>query len=96
MDYNPHRRIRSSSFLPLLFGKGAGLIAGYNTASEEEKSKYHEKKLCRTVGVYLLSVGGMTALLGAVKFKYFIAVYIGVLIAATALCLWFANRKCKK
>ena len=30
----------------LLCGKGSGLIAGYNTASEEEKNKYNEKKLC--------------------------------------------------
>ena len=29
----------------LLTGRGAGLIAGYNTASKSEKSKYDEKKL---------------------------------------------------
>lgn len=39
--------------LPLLMGKGAFLIAGYNTASEKEKRKYNEKKLCRTVGAYM-------------------------------------------
>ena len=39
--------------LPLLMGKGSFLIAGYNTASEKEKRKYNEKKLCRTVGVYM-------------------------------------------
>ena len=31
----------------LLTGRGAGLIAGYNTASKSEKSKYDEKKLCQ-------------------------------------------------
>lgn len=30
-------------------GKGAFLIAGYNTSSKEEKSKYNEKALCRFV-----------------------------------------------
>ena len=30
-------------------GKGAGLIAGYNTASAEEKRKTDEKALCRFV-----------------------------------------------
>lgn len=30
--------------LVLLMGKGAFLIAGYNTASEKEKRKYNEKK----------------------------------------------------
>ncbi|MBS6679687.1 MAG: DUF3784 domain-containing protein, partial [Clostridiales bacterium] len=39
--------------LALLMGKGAFLIAGYNTASEKEKRKYNEKKLCRTTGTYL-------------------------------------------
>lgn len=38
--------------LSILFlsGKGAGFIAGYNTASEKEKKKYDEKKLCRVTG----------------------------------------------
>lgn len=35
----------------LLMGKGSFLIAGYNTANADEKSKYDEKKLCRIVGL---------------------------------------------
>ena len=31
-------------------GKGAFLIAGYNTASPEEKARYDGKALCRTMG----------------------------------------------
>ena len=34
----------------LIMGKGSSLIAGYNTASQEEKEKYNVKLLCRTVG----------------------------------------------
>lgn len=34
----------------LLSGRGSWFIAGYNTASKEEKEKYNEKKLCRVVG----------------------------------------------
>ncbi len=34
----------------LLMGKGAWLLAGYNTASEKEKREYDEKKLCRVMG----------------------------------------------
>ena len=40
----------------LLNGKGAFLIAGYNTASKEEKSKYDEKALCRFVGWLLIVI----------------------------------------
>ena len=36
--------------LVLRSGKGAFLIAGYNTASKEEKEKTDEKKLCKAVG----------------------------------------------
>ncbi|BBF43455.1 hypothetical protein lbkm_2143 [Lachnospiraceae bacterium KM106-2] len=38
----------------LLRGKGANLIAGYNTSSEKEKAKYDELKLCRCTGVSML------------------------------------------
>ena len=34
----------------LLTGRGAWLIAGYNTAGKERKSRYNEKKLCRVTG----------------------------------------------
>lgn len=38
----------------LCCGKGADLIAGYNTASPTEKARWDEKALCRGVGVLLL------------------------------------------
>ncbi|MDR3587593.1 MAG: DUF3784 domain-containing protein [Desulfosporosinus sp.] len=31
-------------------GRGAFLIAGYNTSSKEEKAKYNEKALCKFMG----------------------------------------------
>ena len=33
-----------------LCGRGSCLIAGYNTASKEERDRYDEKKLCRVMG----------------------------------------------
>lgn len=42
------------------FGKGAFLIAGYNTASAEEKAKYDEKSsvgLCRSLCLRWRRVG---------------------------------------
>ena len=36
-------------------GKGAFLIAGYNTSSKEEKAKYDEKALCRFMGKIMFS-----------------------------------------
>lgn len=42
-----------------LTGHGSSLIAGYNTASKEEKAKYDEKKLCRTFGVGMAVIAGI-------------------------------------
>ena len=40
----------------LLNGKGAFLIAGYNTMSDDKKILYNEKALCKAVGKLLLSM----------------------------------------
>ena len=47
----------------LCCGRGAGLIAGYNTASPEEKAQYDEKVLCRGTGVLVLVIAGCVELL---------------------------------
>ena len=39
----------------LCCGKGANLIAGYNTASPEERATYDEKALCQAVGVIYIN-----------------------------------------
>lgn len=39
----------------LLQGKGAMLIAGYNTLPKEEKEKYDEAALCKATGKLILS-----------------------------------------
>ncbi len=38
-------------------GKGASLIAGYNTADEAEQRRYDTKKLCKGAGVVSLTEG---------------------------------------
>ena len=40
----------------LLHGKGASLIAGYNTMTKEEKEKYDSKALCKSTGKLMLSL----------------------------------------
>lgn len=48
----------------LLLGKGAWMIAGYNTATKEEKEKYNEKALCRVVGAGLALVAVLVFIMG--------------------------------
>ena len=39
-------------------GKGAFLIAGYNTAPKREKEKYDEQALCRFMGKLMFALAG--------------------------------------
>ena len=52
----------------LLSGHGAWLIAGYNTMSPEEKSKYNEKALCRAMGLMMFALAGTWGLVTAAVF----------------------------
>ena len=47
--------------LGILFskGKGAFLIAGYNTASAQKKAKTDEKKLCRFMGKLMFALAAV-------------------------------------
>ena len=83
----------------LLSGHGANLIAGYNTASDEEKNRYDTKKLCRVVG------GGMTvitvlifvmAVWEAVLPAAFVYVFLVVTLVDSAVIIILANTICRK
>ena len=52
----------------LLSGHGSWFISGYNTASNEEKEKYDEKKLCRTMGI------GMSIIAILFEFPHFLTI----------------------
>ena len=92
----------------LLSGHGAWLIAGYNTASKEEKEKYDSKKLCRAVGTFMLLPAVMTAGLGVLS--YFIVNgkinenemlipaldFIAILFLGIILLGIYTNKKCRK
>lgn len=41
----------------LMRGKGANMIAGYNTMSEAEKGKFNSIALCKFMGKILLPIG---------------------------------------
>ena len=44
----------------ILIGKGDNLIAGYNLATEEEKKKYHVKRLRFLIGGLLVMLAPLT------------------------------------
>lgn len=49
--------------VPLLMGKCAGLIAGYNTMSKEERESWDAPALARFTGKVLLIIGLLTLVL---------------------------------
>lgn len=53
----------------LFLGKGSWLIAGYNTASEEARAKYNEKKLCQAVGVVTTNVSVLLCIMAYLGYK---------------------------
>lgn len=83
--------------LILLSGRGAFLIAGYNTASPEEKKKYNEKKLCRVVGAGMLVVTVLLfvmALWGEALPPWFGGIFLVVILVDVVGMLYFTNKKC--
>lgn len=82
----------------LISGHGENLIAGYNTASKEEKSKYNTKKLCRVVGTGFLII---TLMILAMVIWYtvlpawFAAVFLGVVVIDCIVIIVLANTICR-
>lgn len=83
----------------LLSGHGSGLLAGYNTASKEEKEKYNIKKLCRVVGIgmsimsLLLLIMGLFEDVLPVSFAY---ISIGIIAVDFLLIFIIGNVCCRK
>lgn len=66
-----------------LNGKGAFLIAGYNTASKAEKQKTDEKKLCSFMGKMMFILAGCWLVIASSEiFKAMWLLWVG-------LCLFF-------
>ena len=80
--------------IPLLMGKGTGLIAGYNTMSPEEKKRYDGPALARFTGKILLVIDLATLPYGVGIFCFglewltwvYLTVVIGLSVFAAIYC----------
>ena len=80
--------------IPLMMGRCAGLIAGYNTMSAEEKAAWDGPALAKFVGKILLACGIATGLYGVGLIHFgltwltwvYLAVVIGLCIFAAVWC----------
>lgn len=91
------------AFIPLIMGliialgKGDGLIAGYNTASKEEKEKVNIKRLRLLTSVYLLLTCAFVLLLPyAAQKQTLLYLLIAGFWCALIVFLILANTWCKK
>ena len=85
--------------LVLISGHGAGLIAGYNTASKAEQDKYDTKKLCRITGIGMMIIAvliGVMGLLEAVLPASFAYVALVIIIVVCVAIIVLGNTICKK
>ena len=83
----------------LISGHGSGLIAGYNTASKEEKFKYDEKKLCRTVGIGMAIIAVLVLIMGLFENSlpfYFAYISLGIIMVDVAVIVLLGNTICRK
>lgn len=76
-----------------LMGKGGFLIAGYNTASESEKARYDEKRLCRVMGIGM-SVITISLVIAALHDRIGGLVIIGGVFIAMAIIIIGTNLYC--
>lgn len=82
-------------------GKGADLIAGYNTASAQEKEKYDVKKLCKSMSRFMFALAVCWLVIAASEiFQTLILLWIGLalffLAIVTGLIYMNTGNRCKK
>ena len=78
----------------MLRGKGAFLIAGYNTMSEAEQNAIDEKRLCAFIGKLMLALAGcwcVVTLLEALGQKTLFWVAVAAFLAITFGAVIYAN-----
>ena len=83
----------------LLSGHGSWVISGYNTASKEEKEKYDEKKLCRTMGVGMSVISVLILIMGLfenVLPAFFVYIALGIILVNVVVIIILGNTLCRK
>ena len=83
----------------LLSGHGSWLISGYNTASKEEKEKYNEKKLCRTMGIGMSVIAILLLIMGVFENilpAFFVYIALGIILADVVIIIVLGNTICRR
>lgn len=85
--------------LTLLLGRGSWLIAGYNTAPEEEKQRYNPKRLCRVTGGGIAVLTVLLAVMAAFQDTLpaeFAGVFAGAAVLVSVGIVILCNTVCRR
>ena len=80
-------------------GHGSWFISGYNTAPKEEKEKYDEKKLCRTMGIGMSVIAILILIMGLFEDflpAFFVYIALGIIVIDVVVIIILENTLCKK
>ena len=80
----------------ILIGKGDNLIAGYNTASQEERSKYNIKRLRGLIGGLLVALAPMLFLVEAGPAPESVLAFSSLVVFLSIIIVILANTWAKK
>ena len=80
----------------ILAGKGDWMIAGYNTASKEEKETVNVKRLRLILGILLLFIAPLLFMIGDHSDKTTGLIFAGIVIVLTTVAVILANTWAKK
>ena len=80
----------------ILLGKGDNLIAGYNTASKQEREQYDIKRLRGLIGGLLIVLAPMTFLMLGEDTMASVWSYVGVTFVLCIIVVVLANTWAKK
>jgi len=83
----------------LFLGHGSWFISGYNTASKEEKAKYDEKKLCRTIGIGMSIIAILVLVMGLFENilpAFFVYIALGIILVDVVVIIVLGNTLCRK
>ena len=86
--------------IAFFFGKGAFLIAGYNTKTPAEREKFDKehdvKKMCRATGMFMFMLAIMTAIIAYYQTQLVTLYCMTAIISMLLFFVTYINLGCKK
>ena len=80
-------------------GQASKFLSGYNTATKEEKEKYDEKKLCRTMGIGMSIIAILALIMGLLENilpAFFVYIALGIILIDVVVIIILGNTLCRK